>query len=262
MMNQRWDNRRAKWRDGAIDPREFEVVEIDSDSAARAFVEQHHYSATYPAARFRFELRRRGALVGMAVYSHPCRNDVLTNALPWIDDPMEGVELGRFVLLDEVAGNGESWFLARTFEMLRGRVRGVVSFSDPIPRTTDRGALVMPGHIGMIYQASNAHYGGRGTARTLALMPDGRVLSDRAIAKIRAAHRGWRAAVDALVERWDLPQLAEGATRAERRAWLATVRDRLVRPLRHPGNYRYTFRLERAPRSYDVRRPYPKREAA
>ena len=29
------------------------------------------------------------------------------------------VELGRFVLLDSVAGNGETWFLARSFDILR-----------------------------------------------------------------------------------------------------------------------------------------------
>ena len=39
------------------------------------------------------------------------------------------VELGRFVLLDSVAGNGETWFLARSFEILRKHaIVGVVSF--------------------------------------------------------------------------------------------------------------------------------------
>jgi hypothetical protein len=33
----------------------------------------------------------------------------------------EAVELGRLVLLDDVPANGESWFIARAFELLRAR---------------------------------------------------------------------------------------------------------------------------------------------
>jgi hypothetical protein len=48
----------------------------------------------------------------------------------------------------------------------------------------------MPGHVGVMYQASNAVYTGRGTARTLALLPDGSVFSDCVQQKIRARERG------------------------------------------------------------------------
>ena len=43
-------------------------------------------------------------------------------------EPAHGVELGRFVLLDAVASNAETWFLARALRLLRGElaeVRGV-----------------------------------------------------------------------------------------------------------------------------------------
>jgi hypothetical protein len=37
----------------------------------------------------------------------------------------QAATLGRIVLLDEVPGNGETWFVARCFELLRaGRCRG------------------------------------------------------------------------------------------------------------------------------------------
>lgn len=59
----------------------------------------------------------------------------------------------RFVLLDECPGNSESWFLARCFDaLLADGVRGVVPFADPVPRRTASGRLVMPGHVGTIYQ--------------------------------------------------------------------------------------------------------------
>ena len=76
----------------------------------------HHYSLSYPSARVRFGLFTRGCLVGVAVFSHPCNDRVLTSVFPL--SPLESVELGRFVLLDSVPANGESWFLARTFECL------------------------------------------------------------------------------------------------------------------------------------------------
>ena len=49
-----------------------------------------------------------------------------------------------------------------------------------------------PGHVGIIFQAFNGVYLGRATPRTLHLLPDGTVLSDRAIQKIRKGERGWR----------------------------------------------------------------------
>jgi hypothetical protein len=48
------------------------------------------------------------------------------------------------------------------------------------------GRLVFPGHVGVIYRASNALYSGRSAARTLLLLPDGRALDERSLAKARA----------------------------------------------------------------------------
>ena len=60
-------------------------------------------------------------------------------------------------------------------------------FSDPLPRTRADGTVVMPGHLGTIYQAANAVYTGRGTPRTLTLLPDGTVFSDGAGSPTRRA---------------------------------------------------------------------------
>lgn len=82
------------------------------------------------------------------------------------------------MLLPECPGNSESWFLARCFRALLSHgVRGVVSFADPVPRRTASGALIMPGHMGTIYAATNAVYAGRATARTVKLLPDGTVFN-------------------------------------------------------------------------------------
>ncbi len=85
------------------------------------------------------------------------------------------------------------FLLPVAFEILRSNeIAGVVSFSDPLPRRTVTGETIFLGHVGTIYQASNGIYLGRGTARTLHLLPDCRVFSDRAAQKIRRGERGWR----------------------------------------------------------------------
>ncbi len=63
--------------------------------------------------------------------------------------PDHGCLLGRFVLLDEVESNGESWLLARAFAALRRakpHIETVFAYSDPVPRRGADGQLVMPGH--------------------------------------------------------------------------------------------------------------------
>ena len=61
------------------------------------------------------------------------------------------------------------------------------------------GRVVLPGHVGVVYQALGATYTGRGRSQTLRLLPDGSALSGRAVAKIRSGERGWRYAVEQLV---------------------------------------------------------------
>ena len=204
-------------------------------------------------------------LAGVAVFSHPCNDAVLTGTFPVA--ALRCLELGRFVLLDHVGFNGETWLLARCFELLRrDGFRGVVAFSDPVPRSTSDGRLVFPGHLGVIYQASSARYLGRGTARMLRLLPDGRVLSDRALSKLRVPGdrprpRGWRYAAGLLAEAGADPAPAEGC--GDLAAWAALWVSRLTRPLRHPGNHKYAFALDRRLRPLlPASRAYPKTPAA
>jgi hypothetical protein len=159
-----------------------------------------------------------------------------------------------------VPANGESWFIARAFELLRARgYTGVVSFADPVARSSVAGEVVKPGHIGGIYQASNALYAGLATARTLRLLPSGRVFSERTRSKIRGRERGWQHAVEQLV--------AAGARAPERsglaadlHAWLKLELPRVTRPLKHGGNLKYLFPLTPSCRRhmYGPWLPYPK----
>lgn len=261
---QRWNQRQASWRhvsDGGFDQRHYDVAPVD-ELVARTYVTQHHYSASYPAASQRYGLFERGDLRGVAVLSIPVRSEVLTGVFPDLVPYTESLELGRLVLADAVPANAESWMLARVFEQAADAgISGIVSFSDPMPRATS-GRIIMPGHVGIIYQSSNALYLGRGRARWITLLPDGTVLNDRAVAKIKAQDQGHE-----YVER-KLVAFGARAPRAceDPSAWLAEALETIgTRRVKHRGNHRYSFCLggpaerRRVARMIPLkRRAYPK----
>jgi hypothetical protein len=260
---QRWTLGRESRRPAGelIRPSALDVVEADEDATPRAFVERHHYSGSWVAARFRFLLYLRGVLSGAAVFSVPASGAAHRAVWPTLA-PAEAVDLGRFVLLDEVPGNGESWFIARCFERLRRRVVAIASCADPVPRTTATGAQIFPGHVGTIYCATNGRYAGRTGASTLRILPDGRVLSNRAQGKLVRGERGGGRVVAELVRHGAEP-LHDGEDPA---VWLRRWRAALTRPLRHRGNHRYLWVLDERRRAelvpYGPVRQYPKLDGA
>lgn len=204
---QRWLHRRPRYRppQETIDPRQYGVEPLtDRWAAARAFVETHHYSGSWPAVRFPVGLFRvrplqRPELVGVALFSQPMQQAAIPRWTGLAAD--EGIDLGRFVLSQDVPAMGETWFLARAFRLLstaKPALRAVIAYSDPTPRVTAAGEAFKPGHIGTIYAAHNAAYLGRGRARTLLLCPDGTALQERALSKIRGDERGGDGAQDRL----------------------------------------------------------------
>lgn len=262
----RWTEREQRWvAPGAVfDPRVCSVDVILDDTPAERFVCGQHYSASYPAARFRVGLYGAGArLVGVAVFSEPMHGAVLRK---WTGrTSADACELGRFVLLPEIGFNGESWFLARAFRLLAMEkgIRRVVSFADPIAWTVGAD-VVKAEHWGTIYQASNALFVGRSSARTDLVGPDGRPFSARALSKIRKQERG-----AAYAERQLLAAGAPPRTCGEHPAlWLRRVRQSPgFTRRRHPGNLAYVFGLDAAARAdltalHDGGLPYPRRRAA
>lgn len=249
---QRWRDRRGTYRPAGepIDTKRYEITVLETDRLARSFVERHHYSGSYVAALLRVGLYRGDELVGVAVLSQPASQAALDAALP-----LPGVlraELGRFVLVDDVPANGESWFLGRVFELARRRgFEALVAHSDPQQRFA-YGRTVFGGHIGTIYQGTNARYRGLTPARTWRLFPNGAVFSARAWSKLRARERGWQYAVDQLV--------AHGAPEPDG-DWDQWVRDAVgaaTRPWRHHGTHRYIWPLVRHARRLPEGRVYPK----
>lgn len=260
---QRWRARRDCYRPAGecFDPRAY-GVEAVPDRAARAFVVEHHYSGSYPAARARAGLVRVSpigsrALVGVAVFSVPMSQRIIPLHTGLVD-PSAGVELGRFVLLDSVAGNGETWFLRRAFALARADldVRAVIAYSDPVVRTTADGRIVKPGHLGIIYQAHNGRFLGRASASTLWISPSGRAVPPRAVSKIRNGERGAAYSERLLVDLGAPPR----AFGEDPREWVVSVlASGVFRRVRHPGNLVYAWPLERGvERRMPVGVAYPK----
>lgn len=239
---QRWRDGITSWRpatEGGFKPAQYRVHPI-TERAARGFVQRHHYSRSYPAATLRFGLIEARHLVGVAVLGVPMSRAVLTGPFPTLQPYRQSLELARLVLLDEVPCPAESWFVARVFAQAAAEgIRGVVAFSDPAPRRV-AGELLMPGHIGTVYQALNGRYTGRGTSRPLTLLPDGRVFSARARAKVTGGERGAAHVRARLIELGAPPPAAgEPPARWLKRALAAAG----TRTARHRGNHRYVWAI-------------------
>lgn len=265
-MTQRWREGRDSYRPAGepIDPARYGVEVLEDDVRPKAFVERHHYSGSYPAARCRVGLYRTDGhhqheLVGMAVFSVPAQ----AAAVPHWTGTSAGVELGRFVLVDDVPANGETWFLARAFDALTVALpdtRAVLSYSDPMPRRRANGTLVTPGHVGTIYQAHNGRHLGRARAETLYLDRDARTVSRRALSKIRNGERGADGAYRRLLEAGAPPRVVgESPAAYVDRA----LRDGPFTRVRHPGNLVYVWAVgaerRRTLRGFRPAEAYPRR---
>ncbi|MDQ6617415.1 MAG: hypothetical protein M3083_22375 [Actinomycetota bacterium] len=212
---QRWTGRQPAWthRSAGGFNRDRYRVEPVTEAVARTYVAAHHYLGdSYPAAIRRYGLflddDDEGGLVGVAVFGAPVSSRTLTNVFPDLEPYREALELSRLVLegprlagagrppgastrfpAGRAPGNAESFFVAHCFRSLAAEgIRGVVAFADPVPRLMGNGTVV-GGHVGWCYQGMNCRYTGRGTARTLTILPDATVLNDRSRQKVSGGDR-------------------------------------------------------------------------
>ena len=275
---QRWAQGRERRRPAGelIKTSAYDVAPIATDDEARAFVREHHYAKEASSTAHRFGLYRSGELVGVALFG-PGASVNAHNAV-WGHTTLtmkEAVTLGRLVLLDNVPGNGESWFVSRCFELLatpklyrpfrkdgtpRRPVVAVESCADPQPRLSPTGETVFRGHLGIVYQATNGRYVGKTNDSTLRIFPDGSVFNNRTSGKLVRGERGDDSAI-AQLERWGAAPLQPDEDPI---VWLKRWRSALTRSMRHRGNHRYLWCLDRRRRREVLNVPklsYPKENA-
>ncbi|MFD8079007.1 hypothetical protein ACFV3E_40910 [Streptomyces sp. NPDC059718] len=273
---QRWKYRAHSFRrtsEGGFDPARYRVHALPA-APARAFVTTHHYSSSWPAVRMPFGLIDRatpgqfggGALVGVLALGVPMHPGVLTGVFPWLAPYAQTLELSRLVLLDEVPANAETWFTKRALRLAAEQgIRGIVAHSDPQPRvrqTPDGPRQLHVGHVGCVYQAGGMAYLGRTRARRLTVLPDGSLLPDRAISKIRAGESGHGGAEARLVAFGARPRAAREPGKEWLEEALATIGATV---LDHRGNHRYGLQIgprnERRPLTVTAY-PYPRKHQA
>jgi hypothetical protein len=250
-----------------FDPGRYGVATITT-AQARPFCTDLHYLHSYPQAKQRYGMFDLSGpsprLVGVEVLSVPPSNAVLTNVFPRLAPNAEALTVSRFILLDEVPHNGESWFFAQCARLATATgLRGLVMFSDPVPRRRPDGTLVFPGHAGTIYQASGAVYTGTTKPRISYQLPDGTVLDERALQKIRGQERGHGYAMRKLMG-YGAPAPRAGEKPS---AWLRRALPTAgAEPRKDPGKYRYAFALGPTRRQRDAVKiglaslPYPKKD--
>lgn len=219
--------------------------------AIKSFVRIHHYAKTTGSILDSYDLRLNGERVGIAVFGLCARA-----YRPPFGQPAYWRTLGRFVLDERIGANGETLFLGECFADLRKKgLDGIVSFADPVPRTTAAGEVIFPGHAGIIYRAHNATFTGRSKSETKWLLPDGTIFETRTANKIKTGDIGRDYAERTLVAHGATP-IQPGEDPAE---WVTRWRQHICRPFLHKGNLRYLWALDKRARKHlPAGLPYPK----
>lgn len=163
----------------------YEVRQIPG-GMGRDFIKAHHYSKGCHNGPMCWGLFDGERLIGVCAFATPNSENVRASVFG-IENKHRVTELHRLVILDETPTNTESWFIVRALKGLkeyRPNIWGVLSFADGTQ-----------GHVGTIYQATNALYlGTTGRSRFWRDL-DGRLRHPRQnghnVTPEEAAAKGW-----------------------------------------------------------------------
>lgn len=167
-------------------PEDWRVEQIKS-SDGKMFIREHHYSrGCHNGPMCWGLLDGESNLLGVIAFATPS-SEAVRSSLFGPEHKSWVTELHRLVILDGTPPNAESWLIARALRGLkeyRPQIRAVISFAD----STE-------GHVGTIYQATNALFCGTTGSATFYRDSTGRLRHPRQngvnISKSEAARRGW-----------------------------------------------------------------------
>lgn len=163
----------------------YEVAEIKG-GVGRDFIRAHHYSRSCHNGPMCWGLFDRGILIGVCAFATPNSEAVRASVFgPEFKDRV--TELHRLFVVDGTPTNTESWFIARALRGLkekRPQIWAVLSFADGTE-----------GHVGTIYQATNAFYLGTTGRKRFWRDTEGRLRHPRQcghnVTPAEAAAKGW-----------------------------------------------------------------------
>ena len=169
-----------------IDPQKYTVKHV-SFKVARDFIKTNHYSkGCHNGTSPNYGLFYSGEMIGCIQVATPCSENV--RAFIFGKEHKDRVkELHRLFIHDGTPKNMESWFISKVLRQIRidrPDLWALVSFAD----TT-------VGHIGTIYQATNALYYGMTDKKRFYIDQDGRLRHPRQqgvnISIKAAKEKGW-----------------------------------------------------------------------
>lgn len=178
----------AEWTASKLRLRDAYEVRRMKSPDGKEFIRRHHYSRGSHNGPTCYGLYSKASdeLVGVCAFAAPCSENVRASVFG-TDSKSSVTELHRLVLLDEVPHNGESFFIGRALTLLKADKPGicaVLSFAD-----------ATEGHIGTIYQATNALYCGTSGRATFYRDGDGRLRHPRQngvnVGALAARALGW-----------------------------------------------------------------------
>ena len=189
------------------------IVGPASPSDVAEFCRRYHYTSHSGADMWRWGLWHGVTLLGVVSYNNGSKT---STAAVFGEDYKEHVwHMGRLALADVAPHNSESRLIAgslRAIERERPSVWAVLTFA-----ATD------VGHVGYVYQATNALYTGTGGEPTLYVTPEGVRMTHRpghgTISRADAESRGWTRYVAPPKHRY-VYLLGNKRERRERRALL------------------------------------------
>jgi len=168
----------------SIAVRDTTISRVSTDDVAE-FSARYHYTGTGGAANWRWGLWHEQVLLGIVAYNLPTRSACESVFGP---DHQEHVwHMGRLVLADRAPHNSESRLIGGSLRSIRREhpeVWAVLTYA-----ATD------VGHIGYVYQATNALYTGLSSAEPYHVDEAGvrrsTYLDGRRVTAERAAQLGW-----------------------------------------------------------------------
>lgn len=155
-------------------------------TVGKPFVIEHHYSHGIHNGPMTWGMFDDGELVGVIAFATPSSENVRSSVFG-AEYKNSITELHRLVLLDRMPRNSESWFISRGLKALKAErpyYKAVLSFAD-----------ATEGHIGTIYQATNAIFTGQSSKARFYLDQNGRLRHPRQnghnVTKEEAQEKGW-----------------------------------------------------------------------
>lgn len=234
-------------------------VDVPSWYETVDFIAKNHYTGSVRFARLTVGLFNEDEeLCGVIMYASPAQAATIPCYLGI--EQKYGVELSRLILKEGLGRNSASWFISQANKFLKLEmpfIKGIVTYADPFTLTDCIGNVTKTGHLGHVYQATNATYLGKTTPKYILVDKSGVVFNQRGLSKITCPKQG--RGVERHVRK--VLGIARRKETVDVKVWLndsitEAISNGTLRKIKHPGLHVYGYDLGGV--TFKQSLPYPK----